>query len=97
MNTNIYNTLTNFIKKRTIELFGLILVFLGIVLLIAFITYSPTDPSFAYDNDAALVQNFFGLYFPLLTSILTIFPNKFSFYEIILFVLSVIMFNWSYL
>ena len=70
MNTNIYNTLTNFIKKRTIELFGLILVFLGIILLIAFITYSPTDPSFAYDNDTALVQNFFGLYGGLISDFL---------------------------
>ncbi len=70
MNTNIYYTVTNFIKKRTIELFGLLLISLGIILLISFITYSPSDPSFAYDNENVVVQNFFGLYGGLISDFL---------------------------
>ena len=62
MNTNFLNSVTNFIKKRTFELLGLILIFTSVGLAIAFITYSPEDPSFIYGNTDFKVQNFFGIY-----------------------------------
>ena len=51
MNTNIYNNVTNFIKKRTFEFIGLLLILSSLALTISFITYSPNDPSFVYGEE----------------------------------------------
>ena len=57
MNTNFLDSVTNFLKKRTFELLGLILVY-HVALAIAFTTYSPEDPSFIYGDRSFEVQNF---------------------------------------
>ncbi|MEC7150202.1 MAG: DNA translocase FtsK 4TM domain-containing protein [Pseudomonadota bacterium] len=62
MNTNFLDSLTNFLKKRTFELLGLILILSSIALAIAFGTYSPEDPSFIYGDRNFIIQNFFGIY-----------------------------------
>ena len=62
MNTNFLNSVTNFLKKRTIELVGLMLILSGIALLISFITYSPNDPSLIYGEQGEGIKNFFGIY-----------------------------------
>ena len=62
MNTNFLNSLTNFLKKRTFEFIGLILISTSIGLAIAFTTYSPEDPSFVYGNREFEIKNFFGIY-----------------------------------
>ncbi len=62
MNTNFLDSVTNFLKKRTFELLGLILVLSSVVLAIAFTTYSPEDPSFIYGDRSFEIQNFFGIY-----------------------------------
>ena len=62
MNNNFLNSVTNFLKKRTIELVGLMLVLSGIALAISFITYSPNDPSFIYGEQTEGIKNFFGIY-----------------------------------
>ena len=62
MNTNFLNSVTNFIKKRTFELLGLILILTSVALAIAFSTYSPEDPSFIYGDKDFEIQNFFGIY-----------------------------------
>ena len=62
MNTNFLNTVTNFLKKRTFELLGLILIFTSVSLAVAFTTYSPEDPSFVYGDRAFEIKNFFGIY-----------------------------------
>jgi len=62
MNTNFLNSVTNFLKKRTFEFIGLILISAGIGLAIAFATYSPEDPSFVYGDREFEIQNFFGIY-----------------------------------
>ena len=62
MNTNFLNSLTNFIRKRTFEFLGLILISTSIGLTIAFTTYSPEDPSFIYGDREFVIQNFFGIY-----------------------------------
>tara|TARA_B100001093_G_scaffold511985_1_gene580979 strand:- start:3791 stop:5878 length:2088 start_codon:yes stop_codon:yes gene_type:complete len=62
MNTNFFYSVTNFLKKRTFELLGILLVFFSLILTISFITYSPDDPSFIYGKDNNLINNFFGLY-----------------------------------
>ena len=70
MNTNFLNSLTNFLKKRTIELVGLLLVFISIALSISFITYSPSDPSFIYGKQDLEINNFFGIYGSLISDFL---------------------------
>ena len=62
MNTNFLNSLTNFLKKRTFEFVGLLLIFLGIALTISFATYSPSDPSLIYGQSSSNIENFFGVY-----------------------------------
>jgi DNA segregation ATPase FtsK/SpoIIIE, S-DNA-T family len=62
MNTNFLNSVTNFLKKRTFEFLGLILISTSIGLVIAFTTYSPEDPSFVYGDRDFEIKNFFGIY-----------------------------------
>jgi S-DNA-T family DNA segregation ATPase FtsK/SpoIIIE len=62
MNTNFLYSVTNFLKKRTFEFLGLILISTSIGLAIAFTTYSPEDPSFVYGDREFEIKNFFGIY-----------------------------------
>jgi len=62
MNTNFLNSVANFLKKRTFEFIGLILISTSIGLAIAFTTYSPEDPSFVYGDKDFEIKNFFGIY-----------------------------------
>ena len=62
MNTNFLNSVTNFLKKRTFEFIGLILISTSIGLAIAFTTYSPEDASLVYGDREFEIQNFFGIY-----------------------------------
>ena len=62
MNTNFLNSVTNFLKKRTFEFLGLILIFTSIGLTIAFTTYSPEDPPFVYGERNFEIKNFLGIY-----------------------------------
>ncbi|MDA9619103.1 DNA translocase FtsK 4TM domain-containing protein [Candidatus Pelagibacter bacterium] len=62
MDTNFLNSVTNFIKKRTFEFIGLILISTSVALAIAFTTYSPEDPSFIYGDRDFEIKNFFGIY-----------------------------------
>ena len=62
MNSNIYSNVANFVKKRTFELIGLLLILSSLALTISFITYSPNDPSFIYGEESKIIKNFFGIY-----------------------------------
>ena len=62
MNTSIYISVTNFLKKRTLEFIGLCLISIGVLLSISFITYSPSDPSLIYGPEKTAIKNFFGIY-----------------------------------
>jgi len=62
MNTNFLNSVTNFLKKRTFEFLGLILILTGVGLAISFATYAPEDPSFIYGDSSIEIKNFFGIY-----------------------------------
>jgi len=54
--------INNFIKKRLIELIGILLVLLSILLLAVIISYSPSDPNFIYTNENAEIKNLGGFY-----------------------------------
>ena len=62
MNTNFLNSVTNFLKKRTFEFLGLILILTAAALAISFATYTPNDPSFIYGDSNIEIKNFFGIY-----------------------------------
>ena len=51
--------LLNFTVKRLAEIFGIIIFFAGIMLLISLSTYSPEDPNFIFP-DNTLINNAFG-------------------------------------
>jgi len=70
MNTNILNIVANFLKKRTIELVGIILVACGILLSVSFITYSPSDPTLIYGPEYTQINNLLGLYGGLISDFL---------------------------
>ena len=52
-------TAYDFVIKKLIEIFGFILIGLGILLLIALSSYSPNDPNFIFDTDTQ-IKNFLG-------------------------------------
>ena len=60
MNTNFLDSVTNFLKKRTFELLGLILILSSVALAIAFTTYSPEDPSLIYGIGILRSKTFLG-------------------------------------
>ena len=62
MNTNFLDSVTNFIKKRTFELLGIILILTSLALAVSFATYTPEDPSFIYGDSGIEIKNFFGIY-----------------------------------
>jgi len=62
MNTNFYNSLTNFLKKRTFELLGVSLISIGIALTLSFATYTPNDPTFIYGDKNFPIKNLLGYY-----------------------------------
>ena len=62
MNTKFFNSLTNFLKKRTFEFLGLLLILIGLALAISLVTYAPEDPSFIYGESNVEIKNFFGIY-----------------------------------
>jgi len=63
MNTNLYSNITIFLKKRVIELTGILLMLLAILLLISFLSYSPDDPSLlVYGTENLKTNNYLGIY-----------------------------------
>ena len=47
----------NFTIKRLIEIFGIIIICVGILLFFALISYSPTDPNFIFPENTE-IKNF---------------------------------------
>jgi len=62
MNNDIYKNITNFLKKRTIELMGLVLISIALLLAISFFSYSPSDPTFVYGSENTTINNSLGVY-----------------------------------
>ena len=57
MNIKIANSISIFLIKRLIEIFGILVFFLGILLFVALITYSPSDPNFIFQENVK-IENF---------------------------------------
>ena len=58
----IYKNFINFLKNRTIELIGLILVFFAVLLGVSFFSYNPNDPTLIYGLNDIKINNLLGLY-----------------------------------
>ena len=62
MHSPITTKISNFIKKRLIELLGVALVLLSIYLFASIATYSPSDPNFIYQSENTEIKNIGGFY-----------------------------------
>ena len=66
----IYKNITEFLKKRTIELVGLVLISLALLLSVSFFSYSPSDPTFIYGDVNVVINNLLGIYGGLIADFL---------------------------
>ena len=62
MKSQVLTKINNFIKKRLVELCGILLVLFSFFLLASIITYSPDDPNFIYNPENTQVKNIAGFY-----------------------------------
>ena len=58
----IYKNITNFLKRRTIELIGITLIFSALLLSISFFSYTPEDPTIIYGAENVIINNLLGIY-----------------------------------
>ena len=66
----IYKNITDFLKRRTIELIGLGLIFSAFLLLISFFSYSPSDPTLVHGSQNIVINNLLGIYGGLIADFL---------------------------
>ena len=66
----IYKNITDFLKKRTVELIGLTLIFSALLLSISFFSYSPSDPTFIHGSQNVAINNLLGIYGSLVADFL---------------------------
>ena len=90
MNTSIYISVTNFLKKRTLEFIGLCLISIGVLLSISFITYSPSDPSLIYGPEKIVIKNFFGIYGSIISDFLL------QSFGLVSFLLLITIISWGF-
>ena len=58
----IYKNITDFLKKRTIELIGLAIISSALLLAVSFFSYSPNDPTLVYGTENVVINNLLGIY-----------------------------------
>jgi len=58
----IYKNIIEFLRKRAIELVGLVLIAAALLLAISFFSYSPNDPTFIYGEQNIVINNLLGIY-----------------------------------
>ena len=90
MNAQILNKLNTFIKNRVIELSGFLLILLGIFILIALISYSPSDPNFIYTPENVEIKNIGGFYGSVISDFL------FQTIGLVSFLVTINLLYWGY-
>jgi len=58
----IYKNIINFLKRKTIELMGLIVISLTLLLAVSFFSYSPNDATLIYGTKNVIINNLLGTY-----------------------------------
>lgn len=66
----IYKNILDFVKNRTIELSGLLLISIAILLFISFLSYSPADPTYVLGGEKIKINNLLGVYGGLIADFL---------------------------
>jgi len=66
----IYKNILDFVKNRTIELSGLLLISIAILLFISFLSYSPADPTYVLGAEKIKINNLLGIYGGLIADFL---------------------------
>ena len=61
MQSTNYSKISSFLRKRIIEIIGLLTVLLSFFLLLSLFTYTPEDPNFIFSENTK-IQNLFGFY-----------------------------------
>ena len=62
MNSQILIKIGSFVKKRLIEIFGILIILISIFLFASIVTYSPSDPNFIYTPENVEIKNIGGFY-----------------------------------
>ena len=66
----IYKNILDFVKNRTIELSGLLLISIAMLLFISFLSYSPADPTYVLGGEKIKINNLLGVYGGLIADFL---------------------------
>ena len=82
MSSEILIKVNNFVKKRLIELSGIMLVLTGIFLLASVASYSPSDPNFIYTPENVKINNLGGFYGSVISDFLLQSIGLISFFVI---------------
>ncbi len=89
MNSQILTNINTFIKKRLIELSGILLLIISVFLFATIISYSPTDPNFIYNTENTEIKNIGGFYGSVMSDFLL------QSFGLISFLLSLNFFYWG--
>ena len=90
MNSQILANINNFIKNRLIELFGILLILMGISLFVVLLTYSPSDPNFIYNTESSEIKNAGGFYGSVISDFIL------QSFGLVSFLLCINFFIWGY-
>ena len=69
MQSTNYSKITIFLKKRVIEIIGLLIILLSFFLLLSISTHTPEDPNFIFSENTE-VKNLFGFYGSFISDII---------------------------
>ena len=70
MNSRILTNINSFLRKRLIELLGVLLILFSLFLLATIVSYSPSDPNFIYTPENTEIKNIGGFYGSVLSDFL---------------------------
>ena len=90
MYSQILVKINSFVKKRFIELSGVLLVIASIFLLISILSYDQGDPSLTYTPETDILKNLGGFYGSAIADFVLQSIGRISFFIIINF------FNWGF-
>ncbi len=89
MESQVLLRINGFIKKRLIELCGILFALAGVLLLLSLVSYSPNDPNFIYTPENINIKNIGGFYGSVVSDLFLQSIGLISFFIVINFL------NWG--
>ncbi len=89
LNSNIYNNIIDFLKKRSIEFLGLLLITIFVFFIVSLVNYAPDKATIIFKSDSLNNDNFISVYGNLIADF---FLQSFG---LISFFLAVSIFSWG--